>query len=221
MGTAELMLGISVCHLNDSVLLSQAHYIESLLNQYGMSDCQPVVTPMIPNQHLDKATEGDVVAFKNLNVNYQSAIGCLSYLSTAARPEISFTVSSLLQFLENSGIQNWNAFIHVLQYLKGTSSFCLMYQCHQEERVVAYSNADWGNCRIIRRSTTGFVILMGNCLITWKTQKQPTVCLSTSEAEYKALADLSTEVLWLRQLIQDLNLMTINGVLILKMEIAI
>ncbi|MBW0575172.1 hypothetical protein O181_114887 [Austropuccinia psidii MF-1] len=51
---------------------------------------------------------------------------------------------------------------------------------------------------------------MGNCLITWKTRKQPTVSLSISEAEYKALADLSTEVLWLRQLIQELNLMKIS-----------
>ncbi|MBW0524937.1 hypothetical protein O181_064652 [Austropuccinia psidii MF-1] len=150
-----------------------------------MSDCRSFVTPMIPNLHLDKATEDDVVAFKNLNVNYQSAIGGLSYLSTATRPDISFAVSSLLQFLENPGIQHLNAFIHVLRYLKGTSSFCLM------------------------RSTTGFVILIGDCLVTWKTRKQPTVSLSTSEAEYKALADLSTEVLWLRQLIQELNLMKI------------
>ncbi|MBW0536578.1 hypothetical protein O181_076293 [Austropuccinia psidii MF-1] len=210
MGTSELMLGISICHLSDSVLLSQAHYTESLLDQYGMSDCQPVVTPMIPNLHLDKATEDNVVAFKNLNVNYQSAIGGLSYLSTATRPDISFAVSSLSQFLENPGIQHWNAFIHVLRYLKGTSSFFLIYQCHQEARVVAYSDADWENCRITRRSTTGFAILIGDCLVTWKTRKQPTVSLSTSEAEYKALADLINEVLWLRQLIQELNLMTIS-----------
>ncbi|MBW0538053.1 hypothetical protein O181_077768 [Austropuccinia psidii MF-1] len=63
---------------------------------------------------------------------------------------------------------------------------------------------------ITRQSTTGFVILMGNCLITWKTRKKPTVSLSTSEEEYKALANLSTEFLWLRQLIQELNLMTIS-----------
>ncbi|MBW0547431.1 hypothetical protein O181_087146 [Austropuccinia psidii MF-1] len=209
MGTADLMLGISICHLSDSVLLSQAHYTESLLDQYGMSKCQPVVTPIIPNQHLDKETEDNVVAFKKLNVNYRSAIGGLSYLSTATCPDISFAVSSLSQFLENPGIQHWNAFINVLRYLKGTSSFCLMYQRHQEARVVAYFDADWGNCRITRQSTTGFVILIGDCLVTWKTQKQPTVSLSTNEAEYKALAYLNTEVLWLRQFIQELNLMTI------------
>ncbi|MBW0519629.1 hypothetical protein O181_059344 [Austropuccinia psidii MF-1] len=84
-----------------------------------------------------------------------------------------------------------------------------MHERHQEARVVAYSDEDWGNCRINRRLTTGFVILIGDCLVTWKTQKQPTVSLSTSEAEYKALANLTTEVLWLRQLIQELNLMTI------------
>ncbi|MBW0515332.1 hypothetical protein O181_055047 [Austropuccinia psidii MF-1] len=165
-GTAELMLGISICHLSDSILLSQAHYTELLLDQYGMRNCQPVVTPLIPNQHLDKATEENVVAFKNLNVNYQSAISGLSYLSTATHPDISFAVSSLWQFLENPGIQHWNAFIHVLQYLKGTTSFCLMYQRHQEARVVAYSDEDWGNCRITRQSTTGFVILIGDCLVT-------------------------------------------------------
>ncbi|MBW0511801.1 hypothetical protein O181_051516 [Austropuccinia psidii MF-1] len=207
MGTAKLILGISVCHLNDSILLSQAHYVDSLLDQYGLGDCQSVVTPMIPNQHLDKATEDEVAAFKNLNVNYRSAVGSLSYLSIATCPDISFAISSLLQFLEQPGIQHWKAFIHLLRYLKGTYSFCLVYQRYQEAKVVAYSDADWGNCRITRQSTTGFVILMGNCLITWKTWKQPTVSLSTSEAEYKALADLGAEVLWLRQLIQELNLM--------------
>ncbi|MBW0578540.1 hypothetical protein O181_118255, partial [Austropuccinia psidii MF-1] len=111
MGTAEQMLGISICHLGDSVLLSQAHYTESLLDQYGMSDCQPVVTPMLPNKHLGKATEDNVVAFKNLNGNYWSAIGGLSYLRTATCPDISSAVSSLLQFLKNPRIQHCNALV--------------------------------------------------------------------------------------------------------------
>ncbi|MBW0552244.1 hypothetical protein O181_091959 [Austropuccinia psidii MF-1] len=74
----------------------------------------------------------------------------------------------------------------------------------------SYSDADWGNFPQTRRSITGFVITFNGCLVVWKTRKQPTVSLSTAEAEYKALTDLTTELLWLRQFIEELLLGLIN-----------
>ncbi|MBW0500216.1 hypothetical protein O181_039931 [Austropuccinia psidii MF-1] len=104
MGNAELMLGIRVIQIPEGLVLSQAHYIESLLVLYGMENCRPVVTPMVPGLHLTEASLDQQEAFKNLKVNYRSAVGSLSYLSTATRPNISFAVSSLSQFLELPGI---------------------------------------------------------------------------------------------------------------------
>ncbi|MBW0466040.1 hypothetical protein O181_005755 [Austropuccinia psidii MF-1] len=144
-------------------------------------------------------------------INYQSAIGSLSYLSTETRPDILFAVSSLSQFLELPGIKNWNAFMHVLQYLKGTSHQSLVYPIEGKQGVQSYCNTDWGNCHQARRSVTGFIVMFNGCLVIWKTRKQPTVSLSTAEAEYKALTDLSAKLLWLRQFIQELALHLVEG----------
>ncbi|MBW0564805.1 hypothetical protein O181_104520 [Austropuccinia psidii MF-1] len=198
LGMADLMLGIKIIHQPDSITLTQSHYIDFLLDIYGISNCKPVATPLIPNIHLEPATESEKRVFQALNINYRSAVGSLSYLSTATRPDLSYSTSALSQFLENPGIMHWNSFLHVLKYLKGTSEIGLKYQKDVEKPIVAYSDADWGNCRITCRSTIGYLIKINDNLIIWKTRKQPTVSLSSAEAEYKSLTDLTSEILWLR-----------------------
>ncbi|MBW0502954.1 hypothetical protein O181_042669 [Austropuccinia psidii MF-1] len=206
LGKADLMLGIKLDHVNDGLILSQTHYVELVLALYGMSECRPVATPMVPNSHLEEGSLEECSAFKSLNTNYRSAIGSLSYLSIATRPDISFAVSSLSQFLEKPGIENWNAFLHVLHYLKGTADLGLFYGSSKDSGLCAHSDADWGNSKQTRRSVTGFIVSFNNRLIIWKTRKQPTVSLSTAEAKYNSLTDLSTEVLWLSQFVKELSL---------------
>ncbi|MBW0476654.1 hypothetical protein O181_016369 [Austropuccinia psidii MF-1] len=154
MGNAEVMLGIQMIQALEGLVLSQAHYIKSVLVLYGMENCRPVATPMVPGIHLTEASLDQQVAFKKLGVNYRSTIGSLSYLSTVTRPDILFST---------------------------------------------------------RRSVTGFIVTFNGCLVIWKTRKQPTVSLSTAEAEYKALTDLSAELLWLRKFIQELALHQVEG----------
>ncbi|MBW0541029.1 hypothetical protein O181_080744 [Austropuccinia psidii MF-1] len=183
LGKADLMLGVKLDHVNGGLFLSQTHYVESVLALYGMSKCRSVATPMVPNSHLEEGSSEECNAFKALNTNYRSAVGSLSYLSVATRPDISFAVSSLSQFLEKPGMVHWNAFLHVLLYLKGTAGLGLFYASGGGSGLCAYSDADWGNCKQTRRSVTGFIISFNSCLVIWKTRKQPTVSLSTTEAE--------------------------------------
>ncbi|MBW0569078.1 hypothetical protein O181_108793 [Austropuccinia psidii MF-1] len=206
MGNAELMLGIQIVQFPEGLALSQAHYIESLLMLYGMENYWPVVTPMVPGLHLTEASLEQQEAFKNLKISYCSAVGSLSYRSVATRPDISFVVTSLSQFLELPGIENWKAFLHVLRYLQGASQQSIVYSEGGRRSVQSYCDADWGNCCQTRWSVTGFVVNFNDCLIIWKTRKQSTVSLSTAEAEYRALTDLTTELLWLRQFLQELSL---------------
>ncbi|MBW0497960.1 hypothetical protein O181_037675 [Austropuccinia psidii MF-1] len=74
------------------------------------------------------------------------------------------------------------------------------------ENAVAYSNADWGNCRVTRSSVSGHLILLNNGLVIWKTKKQPTVSLSSAKAEYKALCNLASEILWFQQFCLEVNI---------------
>ncbi|MBW0582204.1 hypothetical protein O181_121919 [Austropuccinia psidii MF-1] len=170
-----------------------------------MSDCRPVATPLVPNENLDSPTQSEVDEFNKLKINYRSSIGSLSYISTATRPDISYSISALLQFLERPGIKQWKAFLHVLRYLKGTTDVCITYQKNKEEDAIAYSDANWGNCRVMQRSVSGHLILLNQGLVIWKTKKKSTVSLSSAEAEYKALCKLASEILWFQQFCIELN----------------
>ncbi|MBW0491805.1 hypothetical protein O181_031520 [Austropuccinia psidii MF-1] len=192
-GIANLLIGVKVTHSPDYLSLDQQHFTELLLNLYGISNCKPASTPLLPNEHLSISTDEEVSSFNSLGISYCSAIGSINYLSTTTRPDLSFAVSSLLQFLECPGLLHWKAFLHVLRYLLSTRGLGLVYSRGNDSGVKAYSNADWGNCR----STTGYMVLFNNCLTTWKTRKQPSVSLSTAEAEYKSLCDLASELIWL------------------------
>ncbi|MBW0470290.1 hypothetical protein O181_010005 [Austropuccinia psidii MF-1] len=208
LGLADLMLGIKITHEANSITFSQCHYIDALLDLYRMTNCKPVATALIPNTHLEAPLDQEREAFLALNVNYRSAISSLSYLSTATRPDLSFSVSALSQFLESPGIQHWQAFLHVLKYLKGTSTIGLTYFRDNQEPPTAYLDTDWGNFRVSRRSVTGYLITIHNNLVIWKTRKQPTVSLSLAEVEYKALTDLACELMWFRQLCKEISINT-------------
>ncbi|MBW0510230.1 hypothetical protein O181_049945 [Austropuccinia psidii MF-1] len=205
-GAADLMLGVKVTQQEDLISLDQQHFLKSLLDLYGMGDCRPVSTPLIPNQHLSSASEEELSSFNALGVSYQSAIGSINYHRAATRPDLSYAVSSLSQFLERHGINHWKAFLHVLHYLRGAQDLALTYYKGNNSGILAYSNANWGNCPDTRRSITGFLATFSGCLVIWKTRKQPTVSISTSEAEYKSLCDLSSELLWMRQWCKEVSL---------------
>ncbi|MBW0548305.1 hypothetical protein O181_088020 [Austropuccinia psidii MF-1] len=199
LGEADLMLGVRIEHGNNAITLDQQHFTESLLNQYGMTNCKPASTPLVPNDHLSPATDEEKAKFEVLGVNFCSAVGSINYLRSATRPDLSFAVSTLSQYLENPGICHWQAFQHVLRYLKGTQDVGITYHKGEISGIVSWSNADWGNCRATCQSVSGFLTTFNGCLILWKTRKQSSVSTSTSEAEYKALCDLTSELLWLKQ----------------------
>jgi len=121
------------------------------------------------------------------------------------RPHISWTFSKLSHFLEKPGIAHVNAIKHLMKYLKGTKSYQLVFT-KTDEQLIGYVDADWGSDPIDRRSTTGHVFTLGSAPVSWKTQKQPTVALSSCEAEYMALAEATKEALYLRSLLRSLEI---------------
>jgi len=86
----------------------------------------------------------------------------------------------------------------LLRYLKHTPGQGILFKSASDCNVHAYVDADWGSCMDTRRSTTGFCIFLGNSLVSWKAKRQRTVSKSSTEAEYRALASVSTEIVWLR-----------------------
>ena len=109
-----------------------------------MEDCKESGTPMQSNIKLQEASEEERKEFKSKNLDYRSAVGSLNYLSQCTRPDITYTVGKLSQFLENHGEENWSAFKQVLQYLKGTKTKGLLYKGKKtKNKIVGYVDSSW------------------------------------------------------------------------------
>ena len=203
LGELNYFLGVKVeqCE-NNSVWIGQPTYTTNLLQTFGMQDCKPVSTPVNVGSKLTKATDDDESVDQQ---KYQSAIGSLMYLSVSTRPDISYTVSSLARFSAKPTKEHWTALQLLLRYLKGTLKHGILYTEDGSDTCTGYTDADWAGDVDGRKSTSGYIFLLSGGAISWRSQKQKCVALSTTEAEYVAMASAAQESVWLRQLIAELT----------------
>ncbi|GKE69504.1 uncharacterized mitochondrial protein-like protein [Tanacetum coccineum] len=122
------------------------------------------------------------------------------------RPDISYAVQHLSQFVSAPKDAHVQAAMHLLRYLKGIVPKGLFYPIQHHLQISRFTDADWASYLMTRRSLTGYCIFHGHSLVSWKTKKQPTVSRSSTEAKYKAMAATTCELLWLSYLLQDLNI---------------
>ncbi|GJX75405.1 retrovirus-related pol polyprotein from transposon TNT 1-94 [Tanacetum coccineum] len=181
--------------------LSQRKYILDLLQDAGLTACKPAPFPIPTHLKLsiDKGTPlTDVGVYRRL-------VGRLLYL-IMTRPDISYVVQHLSQFVVEPKDTHMQAALYLLRYLKGSNSKGLFYPFQSQLKVTGFSDADWANCLMTRRSLTGYCIFLGHALISWKTKKQVTISKSSTEAEYRSMAATTCELLWLSYLLKDLGI---------------
>ena len=133
---------------------------------------------------------------------YRGMIGSLLYL-TASRPDILYSVCICARFQSNSKESHIQAVKRIIRYLKGTSSLGIWYSKDSSLNLIGFSDADYGGCKIDRKSTSGTCQFLGCNLISWHSKKQNSVALSTAEAEYVAAGSCCAQVLWIKQQLED------------------
>jgi hypothetical protein len=138
------------------------------------------------------------------SIPYASVVGSLMYAQVCTRPDIAYAVSVLGRYLNDPGLSHWTAAKKVLRYLKGTKNFMLTYRRSDILEVVGYSDADFVGCSDDRRSTSGYVFMMANGAVSWKSVKQTLTASSTMEAEYIACYQATCQAIWLRNFISGL-----------------
>ncbi|XP_070033010.1 uncharacterized mitochondrial protein AtMg00810-like [Nicotiana tomentosiformis] len=153
--------GIEVAQSGSGIVISQRKYALDILEDTGMLNCKPVDSPMDPNT---KLVPGQGKPLKDPG-RYRRLVGKLNYL-TITRPDISFAVSVVRQFLQSPCDSHWDAAIRILRYVKGSLRQSLLYENKGYADIVGYSDADWAGSPSDRRSTSGYCILIGGNLIS-------------------------------------------------------
>jgi len=202
LGIASRFLGMEIEYGNDgSIKIHQNSYIQQLLDRHGMADCNSVTTPLDTSVKLSSIMSEEASTDAR---EYASIVGGLMFAACVTRPDIMCAVGQLSQFLNNPSSKHMSAAKRVLRYLKGTSSLGITYR-PPPLHLQGYSDADWAGDMDTRRSTTGYIVMLNNGAIAWKSRRQPTVALSTMESEYMALTDATKELKWVRMLLAELG----------------
>ena len=214
-------LGMQVKQSPGTVTVNQSRYIDNCLERFGLAECKPVGTPADISAQLSKKDcpeAGSAEAVSMKAEDYRGILGSLLYIAKQTRPHILATVRQLSRFLENPGRVHWVAAKMVLRYLKGSKDLEL---CYTKEaggvKLYRSADADWAGDLDDRRSTTGysFHLQKVGAAISWSTKKQPTAAISTSEAEYQAMAAAIQEALYLRSLLDEMGVV-IDGPTVIK-----
>ncbi|XP_047949460.1 secreted RxLR effector protein 161-like [Salvia hispanica] len=166
----------------------------------NMQEAKGCPTPMVSASRLSKHDGNPTVEGKI----YRSAVGALQY-ATITRPEISFCVSKVSQFMANPLDSHWKAVKRILRYLAGSSDYGL-HILPSSFSLTGFSDSDWGADLDDRRSITGYCVYFGKTLISWCSKKQTVVSRSSTEAEYRSLAQVTCELSWLKSLHEELKI---------------
>ncbi|KAM0037798.1 putative RNA-directed DNA polymerase [Helianthus debilis subsp. tardiflorus] len=215
LGQLHYFLGIEVVHHGSDLVLSQRKYILDILHRAGLADCKPVTSPM-STSHVFLPDDSPLLDDPS---RYRQTVGALQY-ATLTRPDIAFAVNKVCQFMHAPTENHWAGVKRILRYLKGTAHFGLLFchntgsrlqafsDSHWATNLRAFSDSDWAGCPLDRQSTGGYAIYLGSNLISWSARKQRTVSQSSTESEYKAIADTVAELIWLKSLLHELGLVS-------------
>ena len=206
LGPVHWLLGIKIFRNREAhtVSLSQTSYIDTILSRFSLSNTRPLASPISPGATLSKInTPSDATEMDHMKkIPYREAVGSLMYAAVATRPDVTFAISTLSQFLENPGLVHWEAVKHVLRYLSGTKTHALTYG-NERHDLLGYTDAD-GASQDHRHAISGYTFLIDGAAISWASRKQELVTLSTAEAEYVATTHAAKECIWLRRLTSQL-----------------
>ncbi|GJT82864.1 retrovirus-related pol polyprotein from transposon TNT 1-94 [Tanacetum coccineum] len=201
MGELTYFLALQIKQDDKGISICQEQYTRNLLKKYEISDSSLVKTPMVPPNNL-----GLDLAGKPVNeTSYMGMIGSLMYL-TATRPDIQFSTVLCARYQSNPKESHLTAVKRILRYLKGTLTLGLYYPKCSGFDLKGYSDSDYAGCNMDRKSTSGACQTLGGKLVCWSAKKQQSVAMSSTEAEYVAVAGCCASILWIKSQLSDYDI---------------
>ena len=199
LGLLHYYLGLEVSQSEAGITICQSSYAAKILETARLTGCNPSATPMEPRLKLSKVSSAPSID----STMYRSVVGSLRYLVNT-RPDLAYSVGYISRFMENPTTEHLAAVKRVLRYVTGTLHYGCFYK-KKDAQLVGYSDNDLARDIDTRKSTTGVLFFLSDNAITWQSQKQKIVALSSCEAEYIAATTGACQGVWLARLLAELK----------------
>ena len=199
LGELQEFLGIEARNIPNGIKLTQQKYTEEIVRKFGQEKCKKTETPICK-------TYQDEEDIQTNDYPIREAIGCLTYLSNGTRPDISYAVNNVSRHVSKPTKSLWRAIQIIVKYLKSTPEIGLKYEKGSTE-ITGWADSDFAGDTSDRKSTTGWIFKIESNTVSWKSKKQKSVTLSTTEAEYLAASDAVKEAIWLQDLSVELGIL--------------
>ncbi|KAL5548769.1 hypothetical protein UlMin_004000 [Ulmus minor] len=200
LGTLHYFLGLEATRTAENLFLTQTKYIKDILHRVDMTEAKHLATPAATKQL--SLYDGDPFTDETL---YRSTVGALQYI-LFTRPDIAFSVNKVCQFMHKPTEVHWQAVKRILRYLAGTINHGICFNATPNTTLTAFTDADYASSPDDRRSTGGFCVYLGDNLVSWSCSKQKVVSRSSTESEYRAVANTVAELIWLISLLSELQI---------------
>ena len=198
LGFPSFFLGMHIIKTTQGLVLQQHQYAQQILSFANMSSCVPSGTPMDSKLKLARRQPQESVCDQHL---YRQIVGALLYLCNS-RPDLCFSVSTLCKYVSDPSKAHWSALQRVLQYLKKTVNFGILYRNTGSVKLECFADSSWKSDPDDGKSVSGFVLSINQSPVVFASRKQERVAKSTTEAEYYSLSSAVQDVLWCRQVQQ-------------------
>ena len=207
-GKLTSFVGWNIIQRPEGIKIDQRGYVKQVLKDHNMETANATRTPLPKDANVLPAGEFEKTLDVTGHKKYRSLVGSLMYLAVCTRPDISFSVAVLARQVHAPTARHLALVKRILRYVAGTVDVGLLYPRSvpvKARSFRAYVDADWGGCKETRKSTSGWIIVINDAPIVWRSRKQSVVSTSSGEAEYVALFDCIKHVTWMRKFFWEMS----------------
>lgn len=193
-------LGMEILRETEGFIVNQRKFTLDMLQEFDVSHLKAVTSPLDPSY---KLVSDDGRPLENPTV-FRHLVEKLNYL-TNARSDLSFVVLSLGQYMQRPCVSPFTTVLRVLKHLSADPGQGILLSTTPSFSLLALCDADWASHKESKRSISGYFITLGEAPISWKSKKQVSVSLPSTEAEYRSTRRVTAKLTWLVRLLEYLS----------------